>query len=540
MFKKIFNGQIVSITTAAFLVALSSLVSRFLGIFRDRILAGEFGAGDTLDIYYAAFRLPDLIFSLLVLGALSAGFIPVFTKLIKHENQPEKNPEAWMLSNSIVNLLGISLILLSVVAIIFAPQLLKIFAPGFSADKRTLTVALSRVMFLSPIFLGLSSIFGGILQSFKRFFVYSLAPIMYNLGIIIGALFFTRAWGIYGLAWGVVLGAAMHFLIQLPTAFKLGYKYRPAFDHRSREVRTIGRLMVPRTMSLAIAQIDLSVSTAIATTLIAGSLAIFNFANNLQSFPIGIFGISFATAAFPALAASAGDRKLFVANFSHTLRQIFFFIVPSTVLLLVLRAQIIRVILGTGQFNWEDTVLTIRTLGFFSLSLFAQASIPLLVRMFYARENSKKPFLVGLVSVAVDIVLALWLSRKMGVAGLALAFSVANIVNFVLLWLVLKADLGQLDESKILVAVAKFSLAGLACGAAAQAAKNIVWPFIDMTKFLGVLTQGLVAGLAGLIVYFLVCAILGSEEFYGLWSGVRKRLPWVRVETEDRGEARGI
>lgn len=540
MFKKIFNGQIDSVTTAAILVALSSLVSRFLGVFRDRILAGEFGAGDTLDIYYAAFRVPDLIFSLLVLGALSAGFIPVFSALIKRPDQPKDNPEAWRLSANIVNLLGLGLIVLSALAVVFAPRLMAVFAPGFGPEKRQLAADLSRIMFLSPIFLGLSSVLGGVLQSFKRFFVYSLAPIMYNLGIIVGALFFAPRWGAHGLAWGVVLGAFLHFLIQLPAVRALGLRYRPVFDHKSEPVRTIGRLMVPRTLSLAIAQIDLTVSTAIATTLLSGSLAVFNFANNLQSFAVGIFGISFATAAFPALAETAGDPKKFISNFSKIFRQILFFIIPSTVLLLVLRAQIIRVILGTGQFNWEDTVLTIRTLGFFCLSLFAQASIPLLVRMFYARQNSLKPFLVGLISVATDIALALWLSKKMGVAGLALAFSLANVVNFVLLWLVLKNDLGKMDESKILVSVAKFSLAGLACGATAQAAKNIVWPLVDMSKFVGVLTQGLVAGISGLVVYFLVCALLSSEEFYGFWAGVKRRLPWVKVETEDQGEARGI
>ncbi|MBU4375706.1 murein biosynthesis integral membrane protein MurJ, partial [Patescibacteria group bacterium] len=327
MIKKLLNGQINSINVAALLIALSSLISRLLGIFRDRILGGEFGLGDTLDIYYAAFRIPDLIFNLLVLGALSAGFIPIFTSLIKERG---RNKEAWKLASNILNVLGISLIILSAIGAVFAPYLMKLVAPGFSPEKQALTAGLTRIMFLSPIFLGISSVLGGILQSFKRFFIYSLAPIMYNIGIIIGTLYFAPLWGIYGLAWGVALGALMHMMIQVPAAVSLGFKYILRVDFKNKETGKIGIMMIPRTMSLAISQINLLVITAVASTLSAGSLAVFNFANNLQSFPVGIFGISFAIAAFPTLSALSFDKKKLIKNFSNTFRQILFFIIPST------------------------------------------------------------------------------------------------------------------------------------------------------------------------------------------------------------------
>jgi len=534
MIKRILNGQINNITVAAFLIALSSLISRFLGIFRDRILGGEFGLGDTLDIYYAAFRIPDLVFNLLVLGALSAGFIPVFIGLLKDKKQ------AWQLANSILNILGISLIVLSSIGIIFAPCLMKLVVPGFAPEKQALAVNLTRIMFLSPIFLGISSVLGGILQSFKRFFVYSLSPIMYNIGIIVGALYFVTLWGIYGLAWGVVLGALMHMLIQLPMVIKLGFKYIPKIEFGNKEVRKIGIMMIPRTMSLAISQINLLVITAVASTLDSGSLAVFNFANNLQFFPISIFGISFAVAAFPALSAVAFNKIKLVNSFSSTIRQILFFIVPATVLLLTLRAQIIRVLFGTGQFDWQDTILTMDTLGFFSLSLFAQAIIPLLVRMFYARHNSKTPFFIGLISIAVNIVLSLWFAGRLGIAGLALAFSIASIINFILLWIVLRIKIGWLDELRILISTIKFSAAALACGIAVQGMKLAIWPFIDMEKFWGVLTQGFVAGLSGILVYFVICYILRSEELFNFLSSIKRHLPWGKVDAGDQGEARGI
>lgn len=566
MIRKLFSGQINSITIAALLVALSSLVSRFLGIFRDHILAGAFGAGNTLDIYYAAFRIPDVIFNLLVLGALSAGFIPILTGLIKdHKCQDrikklrKRNADAWGLASNILNIMVLVLLTLSVVGIIFAPLLTKLIVPGFSPEKQASVVALTRIMFLSPVFLGISSVFGGILQSFKRFFVYSLSPILYNIGIIIGALFLVPEWGVYGLAWGVVLGSFMHMLVQVPLVFRMGFHYKLSLNLRDKYLRKIAVMMVPRTLSLATAQINLLVITIMASRLDDGSLSVFNFANNLQSFPIGIFGISFAVAAFPVLSIVAFDKKKLVANFSLVFRQILFFIVPATVLLLALRAQIVRVILGTGQFTWTDTLATIDTLGFFTISLFAQASTPLLVRIFYARHNSKTPFYIGLFSVLVNVVLSFLLPKiivakeildssgvmvhkfvPLGVAGLALAFSVASIVNFIVLWLALRFEIGELDEEHILVSAVKFSAAAIAAGVVAQGMKLLIWPYVDMTKMLGVLAQGLGAGIAGILVYIAFCSLFKSEELFYFWGSIKRRLSWKKVEAGDQGEARGI
>jgi len=538
MFQGIFKKQITSITVAAGLVAVSSLASRLLGILRDRILAGEFGAGSTLDIYYAAFRIPDLVFNLVVLGALSAGFIPIFTSLMRPSDQ--ENGAAWNLANNVLNYLFIGIGLLSVMGIIFAPALMRLIAPGFNPEEQTMVVSLTRIMFLSPLFLGISGILGGILQSFRRFLIYSLAPIFYNLGIIIGALYFTQWWGIRGLAWGVILGAVLHMVIQIPAAYQLGFRYRWQLRRHDEATGRIARLMVPRTLSLAVSQINLVVITAIASGLSSGSLAIFNFANNLQSFPIGIFGVSFAIAAFPALSAAAFDNDSLQDNFSRTLRQIFFFIVPATVFIIALRAQIIRVVLGTGNFDWEDTVLTMNTLGFFALSLFAQAAIPLLTRMFYARQDSKTPFYLGLVTVVANIVLALLLAPRLGVSGLALAFSVASILNFILLWLWLGARLGSLDIGNILTSVLKFTAGAIMAGATVQIVKLAVWPFIDMTKFSGVFIQ-LAASLgAGSFVYLGVCYLLRSEELAGFLTAFRARLPFGKVKVGDQGEAQGM
>ncbi|MFA5023716.1 MAG: murein biosynthesis integral membrane protein MurJ [Patescibacteria group bacterium] len=550
MFKSLFRRQINSITVAAALIALSSLASRFLGIIRDRILAGQFGAGATLDIYYAAFRIPDLIFNLIVLGALSAGFIPIFTSLIKdfRNNKGDKdclssrevNREAWALANNVLNLLLVGLVALSLIGVVFADDLTRLITPGFSLKEQEITTHLTRIMFLSPLFLGISGILGGILQSFKRFLIYSLAPILYNLGIIIGALYFVKFLGIAGLAWGVILGAFLHMAIQIPVTYHLGFRYRFKIFWRDANTWKIGQMMVPRTLSLAIAQINLVVITVLASNLDSGSLAVFNFANNLQSFPIGIFGISFAIAAFPALAEFAFNKEKLTASFSSTMRQILFFIIPATVLIVALRAQIIRVVLGTGNFGWRDTILTMNALGFFALSLFAQATIPLLVRVFYARHNTSTPFYLGLVTVFINIILSFWLGEKMGVAGLALAYSLANILNLILLWAWLYVKVGALDLGNILIAFLKFTVAAVAAGLATQITKVLVWPFIDMTKFSGVFIQLVAAALSGVGAYILFCYLFKSEELFSLLASLRNRWPFKKVKVDDQGEARGV
>jgi putative peptidoglycan lipid II flippase len=549
MMKRLLAKSIDSVTAAAFLVGASSLVSRLLGVVRDRILASSFGAGDTLDIYYAAFRIPDLIFNLLVLGALSAGFIPAFTHLIKDDPPDAKamgdkregeHPAAWRLTNNILNLLGLTMVVLMILGIVFAPWIMKLVTPGFSGEKLGATVALTRIMFLSPLLLGLSSVLGGVLQSMKRFLVYSLSPIFYNLGIIFGAYFLVPRFGVWGLAWGVVLGSLLHAVVQIPTMRHLGWRYQFIFDWRDQGVRLILRMMTARTLALAINQINLVIVTVMASLLASGSLTIFNLANNLQSFAVGIFGISFAIAVFPALSAAAFDKEKLIKRLAATARQILFFIIPSTVIILLLKAEIVRVVLGSGRFDWQDTILTMNSLSFFAISFFAQALIPLFTRVFYARHDSKTPFYIGLAATAVNIALSWWLGRLWGVAGLALAFSLSSILNFIILVVALKIELGSLRAKETIIWTLKFSLAALVAGVVIQLSKNFLGGVVDMSRFWGVLVKAGGAGLAGLLVYGVICHYFGSPEMIRIKQYIKDRFPRSSASTEDQGEARGI
>ncbi|MFH1226231.1 MAG: murein biosynthesis integral membrane protein MurJ [bacterium] len=536
MLKRLFNTQSATITSAAVIIGAASLASRLLGVLRDRILAGQFGAGETLDMYYAAFRIPDFIFNLVVLGALSAGFIPVFVDYL--ENNKET---AWRLVNNLINVGLIFLLLVCGLLIILTPKLIAWLTPGFDLYQISITSHLTRIMFLSPILLGLSGIFSGVLQSVKKFFIYSLAPIFYNLGIIFGALFIVPSQGVDGLAWGVVLGAFMHALIQLPAIRQSGFVYYWLFDLKDAGLKKILKMMVPRALALITGQINLIVVTIIASTLVAGSIAVFNLANNLQSFPLGVFGLAYAIAAFPSLAVLAGkkDTAGVVETFSSACRQIMFFIVPASVLLIVLRAQIIRVILGSGLFDWQDTIMAADTLALFSASLFAQAVLPLLARVFFAYHDSRTPFVIGLISAGVNVVLSFMLGKQMGVAGLALAFSVSSVINLILLWLALRLELGGLDEKRIFISLAKFLTAGLMMALVVQGGKYIIGPQVSMSTFGGVLAQGLAAGSVGLVIYFFTGLLLRSPEML-IFKEVcqrrlfRKKLPVGLDETAGR------
>ncbi|MFH1598250.1 MAG: murein biosynthesis integral membrane protein MurJ [Patescibacteria group bacterium] len=509
MFKKLLNKLQSTIAGGAIIIAFFSVISKVLGLYRNRLLASNFGAGDVLDTYFAAFKIPDLVFNILILGALSASFIPVFV-----QHWSKNHEETWRIANSVLNILLIALIIISIILFVLAPQLTRLIAPGFDEAKQALTASLTQVMLLSVIFFTISNVVAGILNSFRRFFAYSLAPVFYNVGIIFGILVLAPRMGSMGLAWGVVIGALLHLIVQLPTVFKVGFRYWPIIDLKHEGVRKIFKLMLPRTFGLAVNQINQLIIVIIASTLMAGSVAVFNFANDLQSFPISIFGVSLAIAAFPVFsqAFTENNQSKFVSHFSKTFRRVLFLIIPASVMVLLLRAQLVRLILGTGQFDWTDTVLTARTFGYFSISLFAQALIPLLARSFFAKHDTKTPVIISLISMVINIGLAYTFTRFMDIAGLGLAFSIAAIINMVLLLLVLRKRVGYLDDRKIIGSLAKIVLISLAMGGAIQWLKYLIAPVVDMQTFFGVLIQTGGAIIGGGLIYFLLSIFFKSDE----------------------------
>ncbi len=438
---------------AASMLAFFGLLSRVVGLLRDRILASHFGASQVLDVYYSAFRIPDFIFNLIVSGAIASALIPVFIQYHKKSDQ-----ESWSLISNFLNIALVVVFFISVLLFILAPWLMPFIVPGFDQQQLASVIQLTRIMMLSPILFTISTIIGAVLQSFKRFFSYALAPIFYNIGIIIGAVYLEPRLGFMGLGLGVVLGALMHLLVQLPAFLKSGFRWRGFINLRDPGFLKILKLMVPRTIALASGQINLVVLNAIASTIAVGSIAIVNFANNLWIVPVSILGIALPTAVFPSLShlSADNDRATFMETFSHIFKHIILLGVPASVVFFVFREPIVQVVLGAGHFNIADIHVTAGVLGLFALGVVPYSLEQLINRGFYALHNTIIPVISSIAGDIVNVGLSLFfvsrfytpalhgfLNQIIPVAddnsakmlGLALAFSAANIINFFLVWL---------------------------------------------------------------------------------------------------------
>ncbi len=507
------------------------MMSALLGLLRDRLLAGEFGAGEYLDIYFAAFRIPNFVYGILITGGIVAAFLPIFSSIYE-----KKEEEGWNLVSNLLNVLLLFLSFLSFLLLIFAPFIVKLITPGFSDYQREWTVILTRIMLLSPIIMGLSSVFSGVLQYFGRFFAYALAPILYNLGIIFGIVFLYPLVGLIGLSYGVVLGAILHLLIQLPAGRNIGFKYKKVIDLKSKELKRVIYLILPRIVGQASSQLNMIVVTALASTLVPGSISIFHFAEHLQSFPVRIIGVSFAIAAFPGLSRSwnRGKREDFLNSFSSSFRHILFFIIPISLLIFILRAQIVRLVLGTGQFGWIETRLTAASLGIFSLGLFALALVHFLVRVYFSFQDTKTPVIIGIFTMGINIAfcffflfllnfensfsqiattfLRLESLEHIQVIAFPLAFLFSGIIQFFLLLFFLKRKLKEIREKEIFFSFIKIFIASLLTSLTAYFSLRAALNFVVLDTFMGVFWQTLITLINSLIVYLLSSYLLGSLE----------------------------
>ncbi|MEX1113368.1 MAG: murein biosynthesis integral membrane protein MurJ [Patescibacteria group bacterium] len=508
-----FFGFSASVGGAAALLGIAYFVSRLLALVRDRILATGFGASAELDVYFAAFRIPDFLFNVLIFGAISAAFIPVFAGYLAKRQKRV----ADRVGSTVLTAATILLLVTAGLAWIFAPQIAPLVAPGFTGEQLGQVTDLTRVMLLSPIFFGIGGIFGSVLHSHQRFLAYATAPLLYNLGIIGGAIVAPELGLIY-LAWGVAAGAFLQMLIQLIAGLRTGFSFRPSLHLRHPGVRRIFWLMIPTTIGAGILQINYLVETIVASTLQHGALSQFFLATSLSMVPVSVVGASFATAVFPVLAKAASTRQtgLYVESLVTVIRKILFVIIPVSIAIMLLRAQIVRLVYGAGQFDFEDTRFVTSILGILAVSLFAQALIPLLSKAFYAIRNTKTPVVIAGISMLVNVSLAFPLAAQLGVVGLAVAFSFASIIQLALLFFFLSGKIPAIEDRAMLSAITRIVFCSLVAGAAIYGTLyGVAYLIEDIQSTQTVaffLIQASLASLVGASVYLMLAFALKLPE----------------------------
>lgn len=512
-----------SVGSAAFILASMVLASRAFGLIRDRMLAARF-APDELGVYFAAFRIPNLVFELLVMGALTSSFIPVFTKYLSQKREEE----AWNMSSVLISVSTIVLTVLIVPLFIWAAEFCQFFAPGFTPEQQAQMAFFTRFLLLFqvvPLLIG--NYFTGILQSFRLFLVPAVAPVVYNIGIIVGILLLTSTYGLMAPVIGAGIGAFLFIAIQLPLLSRIGYRYQPMVSLSHPGVREVGRLVGPRTIGLAASQIDTTVDLMLSSLLGARMVTVFTFAQHLQQLPIGLFGTTIAQAALPTLSLSSAseDKTQFQKIILASIHQILFFVLPISALFIVLRIPVVRLVFGAARFDWSATVLTGMTVSAFSISLFAQAIGQVISRGFYALYDSKTPVVISVITIGLNTLLSVVFIRVYGlpVWSLGVSTSIASILNALVLLYLLDVRLGGFPRRDLFVPPVKMFFATLVMAVALYIPLKLLDQLVfDTTRTIGLLFLTGTASMLGLSSYFFLCWVFGLGEVKELLSFLRR------------------
>ncbi|HEY3524490.1 MAG TPA: murein biosynthesis integral membrane protein MurJ [Candidatus Limnocylindrales bacterium] len=514
-----------ALARAGLVVTIVFFVSRLLGWLRLVLIGAVFGANADLDTFFAAFRIPDLIFQLVAAGALSSALIPIVTGLLA----TDEDARAWRVVSTVINLMMSALLVLSVALAVLAPQVVPLITPGFDLVERSQTVELTRVMLLSPILLALGSVATSILNAQGRFAASAIAPLVYNLAISFGAVFLAPFMGVRGLALAVVLGSAGHLAVQLPQVLRGGFRYDAILALDDPKARQALVLLAPRALGLGVSQLTFVVTTTLASGLQAGSISAFTFAFTLLQIPIGVIGVPLGVVIFPSMARelALGAEDRYVALLTRSLRLLLFVMLPIAALLAVLRRQAVAILFP--GFDTATVDLTANALLFFLVGLAAHALIAVLARAFYARQDTRTPVAAAILAVVVNVSLAVVLVGSMGVAGLALAIAIGAWVEALLLIVVLKGNLPPLDLGSLVRVVLESGLGSLVAGAVALGLVYFLdgwigprptWPLLVL--------QSAVAAAAGGLAFLAVAVALRIPELptiVGLMVDLVRRRP---------------
>ncbi|HET7558431.1 MAG TPA: murein biosynthesis integral membrane protein MurJ [Limnochordia bacterium] len=494
------------------IVMLLILISRLLGFVRLRATADVFGMSWQTDAFRAAFNVPDLMFFLLVAGGLNAAFIPVFTEYLAKGEEDE----AWRVAASFFNLALLVLLAATLLGALFTPFLAPLVAYRFTGDARELLVLLMRVMFPAVMLTAVAGLAMGVHRSYHRFYTAMLGPSVYNLGIIGGAYLLGPRIGIVGMAIGTVAGALANAAMQLPFVIKTARHYRFAIDWRHPGLRRIFALMAPALVSLSIFQINIIISTNLASGLNPGDITALTNADRVMQFPLGVFAMGISLVIFPLMSKqlARGERGAFLATFSRGLRTVLFVTLPAAAGLIALRVPLIRLLFETGHFTSRDTEATAYALTFFAIGLCAQSATQIITQAYYSLHDTRTPMWVGALTLLTNVLFSLALLRytDLGQGGLALAFSLSSIVNTAAFLIVLKRRLNHIGGRQILRTLALSALASIAVYFVAGAVAAVLAPHLNLAGNAGRLIQVLSAVAAGAGVYALAAVALRMDE----------------------------
>jgi putative peptidoglycan lipid II flippase len=527
--------QQTSILSAAVIITASVLLSSLTGLLSYRLLASRFynpatKTQEELDAYWVAFQPSDLVFQLLIVGALSAAFIPVFTKYKQRNEQ-----DAFVMVSGLMNIVLLVFVVVCGVVALFAPQIIRAMTgEEFSARQVELAASMTRIMLLSQFFFAISNFLSGMMQSYQRFVVPALAPVLYNLGIIFGTVVLGQHIGIYGPVYGTLIGAFLHMALQLPLAIKLGFKWNPTLALHHPGVKEIFFLTLPRALATGIDLIMPYFMTFFVTSIAGASLTLMRFAQRLMAIPIRVFGVPIGQAALPFLSqeSSRGEMDRFRKLLTQSIHQVMFFALPASVLLLVLRIPIVRFAFGAKNFPWGDTVLTGRIVGILALSVSAQAVTHVLVRGFYALHDTRRPFFVSLLSMCVGVLIGGYVTyfTDFELLGLAAGITATGWFEALFLFTLLSMKVRFSMKDVVLPQVKMLFAAVLMAFGLYFPMKALDLVVIDTTRTLGLLVLTGVVSLIGMIVYLFLAWVLRLEELqivknlWGRMDGWRKNL----------------
>lgn len=467
------------VARAAGIIVITSLLSRVLGFVREQIMAAKFGLSGVTDAYFAAFTIPDILYTLLVGGALSSAFIPVFSSYLHQENEKE----AWKFASIAINLVTLTMVIATILGWIYAPYLLPLVAYKLPLQYRELAIELTRIIFPSVIFTAFNGLQMGILHSYKHFHTPAYGSLLYNIGIIGTGLLLSPWLGIKGFSYGVVVGVFLSFLIQVPALVQHGLTkyYVFSFNLLHPGIRRTVRLMTPVVLAMSVNQINLVINQNFASSLDPGTISALRLANRLMMLPLGVFGAAIAVALFPNLneLVARGENKAFKEAVIFGLRATFFINIPAAVGLIALGVPIVRLLFEHGVFTHEQTLRTASILSFYALGIFAQAGLQMVMRGFYALHDTLTPLTFGLVTVALNYFLNATLIHSLGAEGLALAYTLTGMFDFITLLFLFRRKVGPLGLKSLVTATVKIVAVSAVMGIS-------VWFIASLFEFLSV------------------------------------------------------